>query len=100
MAIAEKAVDEEIEKIQSTPVSETELQKVKNKTESVIAFEDMGVMSRANSLAMYELLGDADLMNTELQKYHDVSVEDIRQHCKDIFRNDNSNTLLYHSQQP
>jgi predicted Zn-dependent peptidase len=100
MAIAEKAVDEEIEKIQSTPVSETELQKVKNKTESVIAFEDMGVMSRANSLAMYELLGDADLMNTELQKYHDVTVEDIRQHCKDIFRNDNSNTLLYHSQQP
>jgi predicted Zn-dependent peptidase len=100
MGTAEKAVDEEIEKIQATQVSEAELQKVKNKTESVIAFEDMGVMSRANSLAMYELLGDAQLMNTELQRYHDVTVENIRQYSKEIFRSDNSNTLLYHSKQP
>ena len=40
--------------------------KVKNKTESMIAFEDMSVMNRAASLATYELLGDAQLMNTEL----------------------------------
>jgi zinc protease len=66
MEDASKAVDEEIEKIQATKVTEAELQKVKNKTESVIAFEDMGVMSRAGSLAMYELLGDAGMMNTEL----------------------------------
>jgi zinc protease len=73
------------------------LQKVKNKTESIIAFEDMGVMSRANSLAMYELLGDADLMNTELQKYHAVTAVDIQDYCKEVFRNDNSNTLLYYA---
>ena len=97
METAAKAVDEEIEKIQATQVTEPELQKVKNKTESVIAFEDIGVMSRANSLAMYELLGDAQLMNTELQKYHAVTVEDLQQDCKEIFRNDNSNTLFYHS---
>ena len=97
MDAAEKAVDEEIEKMQATPVGEAELQKVKNKTESVIAFEDMGVMSRANSLAMYELLGDAQLMNTELQRYHAVTVEDIQAYTKEIFRKNNSNTLLYHS---
>ena len=50
-------------------LAEKELKKVKNKTESTIAFEDMSVMNRANSLAMYELLGDASLMNTELEKY-------------------------------
>lgn len=94
---AAKAVDEEIEKIQSEKVSETELQKVKNKTESVIAFEDMGVMSRASSLAMYELLGNAEMMNTELQKYHEITAEDIQQHCKEVFRKDNSNTLFYYS---
>ena len=97
METAAKAVDEEIEKIQATQVTEPELQKVKNKTESVIAFEDMGVMSRANSLAMYELLGDAQLMNTELQRYHEVTIEDIQESCKEIFRSDNSNTLFYHS---
>ena len=97
METAAKAVDEEIEKIMATPVSTLELEKVKNKTESVIAFEDMGVMSRANSLAMYELLGDAQLMNTELEKYREVTAEDIQQSCKEVFRNDNSNTLFYHS---
>ncbi len=97
MEDAAKAVDEEIEKIQSTPVTESELQKVKNKTESVIAFEDMGLMSRANSLAMYELLGDAEMMNTELEKYHEITVADIQQYSKEVFRNDNSNTLFYHS---
>ena len=99
METAAKAVDEEIEKIRSTQVSELELQKVKNKTESVIAFEDMGIMSRANSLAMYELLGDAQLMNTELQKYQEVTVEDILQYSKEIFSAGNSNTLFYHSKQ-
>lgn len=97
MEDAAKAVDEEIEKIQSTPVTENELQKVKNKTESVIAFEDMGLMSRANSLAMYELLGDAEMMNTELERYHEITVADIQQYSKEVFRNDNSNTLFYHS---
>ena len=41
----------------------------KNKTESMMAFEDMSVMNRATSIAMYELLGDANLINTELQRY-------------------------------
>lgn len=78
-------------------VPDHELQKVKNKTESVIAFEDMGVMSRANSLAMYELLGDAELMNTELQRYQEITAQEVQQHCREVFRNENSNTLFYHS---
>lgn len=94
---AEKAVEEEVEKMQADPVTEAELQKVKNKTESIIAFEDMGVMSRAGSLAMYELLGDAQLMNTELQRYQAITAEDLQQTCKEVFRSENSNTLLYHS---
>ena len=59
MEEAEKAIDEEL-KNENRMVSETELQKVKNKTESMMAFEDMSLMNRANSLANYELLGDAD----------------------------------------
>ncbi|MES2331940.1 MAG: pitrilysin family protein [Bacteroidota bacterium] len=97
MEDAAKGVDEEIQKIQATAVTEAELQKVKNKTESVIAFEDMGVMSRAGSLAMYELLGDANMMNTELARYHAVTTGEIQQYCKEVFRNDNSNTLLYYA---
>jgi predicted Zn-dependent peptidase len=97
MEDAEKAVDEELEKMKKDAVSETELEKVKNKTESTIAFEDMSVMNRANSLAFYELLGDAELMNTELEKYSAVTTADILAESKNIFRKENSSTLYYYS---
>ncbi len=97
MADADAAVHKEIEKIQQTLISNTELQKVKNKTESSIAFEDMSVMNRANSLAFYELLGDADLMNTELDKYHAITAEDIQAYAQQIFNPNNGNTLHYYS---
>lgn len=94
---AEKAVEEELEKMKSELVSENELQKVKNKTESMIVFEDMSVMSRANSLAYYEILGDAAWMNFELEKYGSVTTEDILQESRNIFRDDNCNTIHYMS---
>lgn len=97
MEEAEKAIDAELEKIKNTLVSETELQKVKNKTESMIAFEDMTIMSRANSLAYYELLGNANLMNEELDKYQAITAEDIQQYSQQIFDVNNSNTLRYFS---
>jgi zinc protease len=92
---AEAAVEAELEKMKTSLVDEKELQKVKNKTESIMAFEDMSVMNRAGSLAFYELLGDAQLMNTELDKYRQVSAEDILRECREIFRPENSNTLYY-----
>ena len=98
MKDAEKAVEDELEKMKNESVSETELQKVKNKTESMIAFEDMSVMSRANSLAYYELLGDASWMNFELGKYASVTTEDILKESRNIFRSSNSNTLYYLSE--
>src|SRR4029079_15521290 len=44
MEDAEAAIREELEKIKLEKISEAELQKVKNKTESMIAFEDMSLM--------------------------------------------------------
>jgi predicted Zn-dependent peptidase len=95
MEDAEKAIEEEIEKIRSQLVAENELQKVKNKIESMIAFEDMSLMNRAASLAYYELLGDAAMMNTELEKYNVISAEEILKESQIIFRHENSNTLYY-----
>jgi predicted Zn-dependent peptidase len=97
MQDAEKAVNEEIAKIKSELVTDLELQKVKNKTESVIAFEDMSVMNRANSLAFYELLGNADLMNSELDRYNEVTAEAILDYSKELFDEKNSNTIHYYS---
>jgi zinc protease len=94
---AEKAVEAELEKLRQELVSENELQKVKNKTESMVIFEDMSVMSRATSLAYYELLGDAAWMNEELGHYEKVTVADIQQEARNIFREENSNTIYYRS---
>ena len=92
---AEAALHEELQKIKAEAISDNELQKVKNKTESIMAFEDMSIMNRANSLAFYELLGDADLMHTEFERYNRVTAADIQQECNEIFREENCNTLWY-----
>jgi predicted Zn-dependent peptidase len=97
MEDAEKAVEEELAKVKSETIAESELQKVKNKTESQMAFEDMSLMNRANSLAFYELLGDASLINSELDKYNRVTAEDIRSLSNEIFREENSSTLYYYA---
>jgi len=97
MQHAELAVEEELAKLRTSNVSEEELQKVKNKTESTIAFEDITVMSRANSLAFYELLGDASLINQELSKYNAVTAQDIQHYSHEILDADNSNVLYYYS---
>jgi zinc protease len=95
---ADKAVQKEIDKMKTSVVAEKELQKVKNKTEASLAFEDMSVMNRANSLAFYELLGNANLMNDEWAKYEALTTEKIRHYCEQIFDDNNSNTLYYNSQ--
>jgi predicted Zn-dependent peptidase len=97
MEEAEKALEEEIDKIKAQPVDSHELQKVKNKVESMIAFEDMSLTNRAASLAYYELLGDAAMMNTELENYNRVRAEDILDESRIIFRPENSNTIYYYS---
>jgi predicted Zn-dependent peptidase len=92
---ADKAVEAEIIKLKRDGISAAELEKVKNKTESAMAFEDMSVMNRAQSIAMYELLGDADLINSELSKYQSVTAEQILEEARIIFDENNCSTMYY-----
>ena len=94
---AEAAVQAEIAQLLQQGVTEQELQKAKNKTESIISFEDMSLMNRANNLAFYELLGDAAEMNTELNKYQSVTAAQFMETANTIFTETNSNTLYYRS---
>lgn len=97
MSVAEKAVLAEVEQIKNTLLPAKEVQKVINKTESLICFEDMSIMNRAHSLAFYELLGDAAMMNEELAKYQAVTPEMIQKTANVIFNDNNRNTLYYYS---
>lgn len=95
IADANAAVEAEIEKLVSGGVTEDELQKAKNKIEAMITFEDMTILSRANNLAFYELLGDADLINKEWNNYNTVTTAMLQQTAQEVFRKENSNTLFY-----
>ncbi len=95
MKVADAAVNEELKKLLETGITAAELEKVKNKTESAMAFEDMSLMSRAASIAMYELLGDANLINTELARYQAVTREQILQQAREIFDENNCSTMYY-----
>lgn len=92
---ANAAVDAEIEKLVAEGITDDELQKAKNKIEAMITFEDMSLLSRANNLAFYELLGDAAMINTEWDRYNGVTAEYLKKTIAEIFRTDNCNTLFY-----
>lgn len=97
MKDAEKAVQEELDKVQQEIIPERELQKVKNRVESMLAFEDMGLLNRANNLAFYELMGDASLMNAEFSNYEAVTAEQMHQQAAILFDEKNSNTIYYYA---
>ncbi|MBX3239104.1 MAG: insulinase family protein [Chitinophagaceae bacterium] len=97
MGDAEAAVEAELQKIKNKRVDEKELQKVKNKTESLIAFEDMSLMNRTNSLAFYTLLGNTNLINEELGKYQSVTTAEIQTEANVIFNENNSSTMYYYA---
>ena len=71
-----------LQKLTEEGINDKELTKIQNKTESAIAFEDMNLMARCNSLAFYELLGDAALFNSDREKYFSVTAKDILEYSR------------------
>ncbi len=95
VAAADAAIESLLENFVKNGVTDSELTKAKNKTEALIAFEDLNLLNRANNLAFYELLGDAEQMNTEWEKYNVVNTSQVQAVAKNIFDLKNSNTLWY-----
>jgi len=92
---AEKAVWTELEKLKSAPVTNDELEKVKNKVESTMEFSEVDIASRALNLAMAEWMGDINLANTEINLYRKVRAEEIMESSRRIFREENCSMLYY-----
>ncbi|MCB0478492.1 MAG: insulinase family protein [Crocinitomicaceae bacterium] len=94
-------IEEEIENIldaiRTNEISEDELVKVKNKLETSKVFSDMGVHSKALNLGYFELLGDPDLVNTELKQYEKVTTKDIMKFAKLNLVNQKCSKLFVHS---
>ena len=92
---AETAIWAELAVLKSAPIADIELQKLKNRAESQQVFGDVGAANKAMNLAFYELIGDANLINTEIDRYNSVEIKDIQRVANDVFRLDNSTLLFY-----
>jgi predicted Zn-dependent peptidase len=92
---AEQAVLEELMKMTNTNINERELQKIKNKVETTLVFSRMSVLNKAMYLGYYEMLGDANLWNSEAKRYQKVTAENIRQTAVKLFAQHRQNTLFY-----
>jgi zinc protease len=95
MEAAEAAIWQELTKLRESEVTEEELTKVKNKSESIMVFAEMSLLDKAMNLAYYELLGDAADLNMEIHKYLAVSAARIQQAAKATFTKEQSSTLYY-----
>lgn len=94
---AARGVDEVLNKLKSDGVHEEEMEKIVNKWIVSKQFDDMNVLSKAMNLCYFELLGDAGLINTEMEKYKSVTGTEIKKITNEVLREENSCTLLYKS---
>ncbi len=92
---AEQAIWNELEQIKKEGITAKELQKLKNKIETVTVFGEMSVMNKAINLAYYEMLGDANRINEEVKNYQAVTVEDFNRVANDILKRINCSKVVY-----
>jgi len=97
--VAEDAIINELEIISKEVVDEDELNKVKIKAESSLIFSEVNILNKTMNLAYFEILGDANLINLEIEKYKKITVNQIQKMANKIFRKENCSTLYYLSKQ-
>ncbi|HOY04292.1 MAG TPA: pitrilysin family protein [Saprospiraceae bacterium] len=91
----EKSMDAVVEDLQKNLIPEKEFQKLQNQVENDFISANASVGGIAESLANYEMyFGDANLINTELDRYRKVTREDLRAAANKYF-NKNARVVLY-----
>jgi len=89
------AIWRELEQLKSEAIEERELVKIQHRFESTLVFSETSVLNKAQNMAFYELLDRAELMNEETDIYLRVTPAEMLQTAKEIFRLENSATLIY-----
>lgn len=78
-AEVERAIDEEIEKLQREPVADWEMQKIKNRTRANYFASIRSAQSRASMLSIYKIYyDDPNLINTRLTRLTSVTKQDVQ----------------------
>lgn len=92
----EKAMDAEVEKVKNELISEKEFQKIRNQMESQFVQQNSSTVGIAEQLANYHVyFGDANLINTEIDRYMKVTKEDLQKVAKKYLTKENRVVLHY-----
>jgi len=92
----EKAMEDEIEKVKTTTISDEEYQKLINQAETDFVSQNQRVMGVVQNLATYyTFLGDANLINTELDRYRKITKEDLKRVANKYFSKENRLVVYY-----
>lgn len=93
----EAAINREIAKLQQEGVTEREINKVINRFEAEHLVSNLNYTDKAANLAYHELIGRAEDINTEVDKYKALTPQDIQNAAREILQEDNCSTLYYHA---
>lgn len=89
-------MEEEIAKMQQEPLSEKEFTKLLNKVESDFVSRNSGVAGIAENLANYHVYyGDANLINTEIERFRAVTPADLQRVAQTYLKPENRVVLHY-----
>ncbi|RZF61655.1 M16 family metallopeptidase [Sphingobacterium corticibacterium] len=97
MAEAETLLWNQLDILKTELMNEAELQKVKNKIESTMVFAELSILDKAMNLAFFEVLGNADWYNQEVDRYLAITPAAIQRMAQEIFIPENSSTLIYYA---
>lgn len=89
----DEALWPELESLCTEQIAPGELKKLLNKVRTSKEFEEQGMLNRAMALCYFELLGDAETINHENDKYAAITSEKIQKVASDILRKENCSLL-------
>jgi predicted Zn-dependent peptidase len=95
-----KAEDEVMKILRSfstQPIPDMEMEKVKNKFEATTVLSNSGIMNKATNLSLYELIGDANRLNDEVNAFRNVTSESVIEAVNRYLDPSNCTTLYYKS---
>ena len=97
MDLAEKEIMNILGELSLSPAGSYELEKVKNKFEANTVMANTNILNKATNLCLYEMLGDAEMMNREIEAYRSVTAADVITAAGKYIRKTNCSTLYYRS---
>lgn len=92
---ADKAVEEVINSLLNNENIKQEMEKVKNKFESSTVFSNTSILNKAASLSFFELLGNPDLINNEVDSFRNVTHKMMADAVRKYLVPSNCSTLSY-----